>query len=455
MGISYQILLFNSKRPFSNFLVRQIYIILLLTISNIAFSQDSITLTVIDKKWDVKKKNILRHVTSFQKKEQDSIVVENGIVIKEITQAYFAINKNHENKPAINLNLTYGLTTTGLLCIIIEFIHEKVSVAKKIFYREFKAISNNEELFKYAVHFNSGESVHTQKGLASNELISLRLLPTKSNGTFFESAEEYKKQKSINTDIFIEKYYSQLFKIDSQEYEICIIPHPLVYPLFYYDSTNYDARKTFLNIYKKFSNRDSLVSYGILASYVESTRKKKYLKIGEQQFEVKNLDYSKKAVKLVKKTIFNNESNSNAEPIDFSLRNLNTETDEKLSLTNPSGFTLLYFTGSWCLPCQTVLPDLSTFYSKYQGSVKVISIQKELDLTKAQQYFRTNKISWTSFYEKLNCPEDSCISNRFSISAYPSFLLFDKRGNLVIRTESDNGLKQIESVVTRLLQSTD
>ena len=143
MGISYQILFFNSKRPFSNFLVRQIYIFILLTVSNVAFSQDSITLTVIDKKWDVKKKNILRHVTSFQKKEQDSIVVEKGIVIKEITQAYFAINKNHENKTAINLNLAYGLTTTGLLCIIIEFIREKVSVAKNIFYREFKAIPNN------------------------------------------------------------------------------------------------------------------------------------------------------------------------------------------------------------------------------------------------------------------------------------------------------------------------
>ncbi len=84
--------------------------------------------------------------------------------------------------------------------------------------------------------------------------------------------------------------------------------------------------------------------------------------------------------------------------------------------------------------------------------IKRDPFQKEINLTKAKEYYKENKVSWDAYFEKLKCSEDTCISNLYSISAYPSFLLFDQKGNLVFRSESDNGLKQIESVVGKLLQ---
>ena len=68
-------------------------------------------------------------------------------------------------------------------------------------------------------------------------------------------------------------------------------------------------------------------------------------------------------------------------------------------LDSLNGYTLVFFTGSWCGPCKPVLDSLLIFYKQYP-QINIISVNQESDTMKFIKHVEDYKIPWKIIYDK-------------------------------------------------------
>jgi thiol-disulfide isomerase/thioredoxin len=115
-------------------------------------------------------------------------------------------------------------------------------------------------------------------------------------------------------------------------------------------------------------------------------------------------------------------------------------------------YTVIEFGGSWCKPCNEILPQIEKLYEKVKDSIKVISIFKESNLQNAMLYFKKVKPRWDAYFEVLNCDTADCLAKLFGVGLYPTVILVDKTGKELFKATGLDCIRQLNDFLKNNLK---
>ena len=121
----------------------------------------------------------------------------------------------------------------------------------------------------------------------------------------------------------------------------------------------------------------------------------------------------------------------------FGITNLD---DKKISLIKDivakNDYTLVDFWGTWCGPCIAELPSLAEAYSQYKDKLPFVSVAFDSDLDKIKPLMEKNGIVWQQYY--LSKAQEKAQAEKYSINSFPTFMLIDKKGQVIYRSDRDD-----------------
>jgi thiol-disulfide isomerase/thioredoxin len=121
-------------------------------------------------------------------------------------------------------------------------------------------------------------------------------------------------------------------------------------------------------------------------------------------------------------------------------------------LENFTGYTLLFFTGSWCKPCKPVLDSLFTLYNR-KLNINIININREDGTDKLNQYLAKYKIPWQVILDKTDEQRESSYKYNYEIGGYPTlFFINPDRKILRVVVSKDNCIQLINEIETNDLK---
>ncbi|HEY1165730.1 MAG TPA: TlpA disulfide reductase family protein [Chitinophaga sp.] len=112
-------------------------------------------------------------------------------------------------------------------------------------------------------------------------------------------------------------------------------------------------------------------------------------------------------------------------------------------------YVLLDFWGSWCNPCISAIPDLVRLDQTYRGILSIVNIayDEKKNLAALHKLIKENKMHWIHLFEDNKDKNNAAIINRFKVEAFPTQILIDPEGKIVLRT---TGIGQSSLVEARL-----
>lgn len=235
---------------------------------------------------------------------------------------------------------------------------------------------------------------------------------------------------------FVNEYREGVTKLAGKEYTItCITAY---HPPFFYDSAN---TKVFVSGH---SDGVSPVPYNLGDTLLVEDAKYSIAAIDPVGSEIV-LKYAGKGTSVV-----GSEPGQMAYPITC------TDMDGQPFELNALGgkYVLLDFWGSWCNPCISAIPDLVSLNEKYKQTLSIVSIayDEKKNLPVLNKLIRENRMQWIHLFEDNRDKNGFSIVNRFKVEAFPTQILIDPQGKIVLRTvgvgKSDlmeNRLKAVSS----------
>jgi len=132
-----------------------------------------------------------------------------------------------------------------------------------------------------------------------------------------------------------------------------------------------------------------------------------------------------------------------------------------LSITNAEGdvislndfkgkYIYLFFWTTWCTPCTKEFTILSELYTIYKNEIEFLGISCDKEYSSTYHFLNEKKYPWRNLY--LN--NDLNIIDNYQIRSYPTFVLIDKKGN-IIRYPAPMPSQKIERLFGRLLLTED
>lgn len=104
---------------------------------------------------------------------------------------------------------------------------------------------------------------------------------------------------------------------------------------------------------------------------------------------------------------------------------------------------LLDFWGAWCLPCRKISPALKELYRKYSSAgLTIISIASDDTFSGVKSYLKESGIKWGNIFENRN--NSSGYSHKYKVQEYPTFILIDNNGRIILRQSGIDHFDQIE-----------
>lgn len=188
------------------------------------------------------------------------------------------------------------------------------------------------------------------------------------------------------------------------------------------------------------SKNGTLLSYSI----------KDTIKLDNDLLTVKEISYKKREIifKILdkKNSVIGYREGDKFANIEFQdiLNGENYNTD---SLLKKKDFLLIDFWGTWCQPCMELTPDLIEMQKKYYSKLNILSFAYDKNKSDVLNYINKNKMNWTHSYIKGNAKDKTSqpkIIENLRIRAYPTFILIDSQGLIVLRGSGKSILEQIE-----------
>lgn len=122
---------------------------------------------------------------------------------------------------------------------------------------------------------------------------------------------------------------------------------------------------------------------------------------------------------------------------------------EVLLFSGNKSFTLLDCWGTWCGPCKALTPDLKKMAKKFSDRLEIVGLALDDSIQPVRKYLKKNSIRWNNLFIPVKKSGGPRIVNQLKIIAYPTFILTNKDGLILIRTNSAGGLKEIASFLEK------
>ncbi|KAL7557984.1 hypothetical protein ACA910_000031 [Epithemia clementina (nom. ined.)] len=105
-------------------------------------------------------------------------------------------------------------------------------------------------------------------------------------------------------------------------------------------------------------------------------------------------------------------------------------------------FVLLYFSASWCPPCQAFSPMLKSFYKLVNDKIEIIYISSDKSVSQFEEYFGT--MPWLSLPVAGTAAIKSALAQSMQISGIPALIVMTREGGLFV---TDKAREQVTTCV--------
>jgi thiol-disulfide isomerase/thioredoxin len=149
---------------------------------------------------------------------------------------------------------------------------------------------------------------------------------------------------------------------------------------------------------------------------------------------------------------FINTGSYSGHALDFQRKDLISK--RNIQLTDFRGkYVLLDFWGSWCLPCIEGIPELKKLAATYSEKLEIISIafDRDADIPKLKSIVRTYDMDWHHIREPREFNDSSNLTKKYDIRAYPTFVLIDKEGQIVLKAIGAEGLSRVRDRLSEMV----
>lgn len=116
------------------------------------------------------------------------------------------------------------------------------------------------------------------------------------------------------------------------------------------------------------------------------------------------------------------------------------------SVLKKKKFLLIDFWGTWCQPCIAGIPGLIKVYEKYKNDIELISVasEKNVDTLLLLEAIKKYKMNWQQMLVKNSESEKPySILYKYRINAYPSLLMINDKGMILMRIIGYKGTEQV------------
>lgn len=131
---------------------------------------------------------------------------------------------------------------------------------------------------------------------------------------------------------------------------------------------------------------------------------------------------------------------------------MTTLTGDKLVAQDLRGkVVLLVFWGTWSPPSYASIPFLKGQAKRSaKDPLVVVSISTDADQAALRKFVADNAMSWPQVWD-----HDHSISSSFAIQTYPTFIVFDGKGNIALRSEGwfEETAAELASAIARSLRA--
>ncbi|MCO5240209.1 MAG: TlpA family protein disulfide reductase [Chitinophagaceae bacterium] len=123
---------------------------------------------------------------------------------------------------------------------------------------------------------------------------------------------------------------------------------------------------------------------------------------------------------------------------------------EKISIPSANRYILLDFWGTWCNPCHKLVPDVKKIYVQHSEHLNILGIAYDDNKEKVIKYLEKNKIFWPQIFENMKNSNSSSAVEFFRVDTFPTFILINDKGKIVVRGNSKESLNRIDSVLVNV-----
>jgi thiol-disulfide isomerase/thioredoxin len=102
-------------------------------------------------------------------------------------------------------------------------------------------------------------------------------------------------------------------------------------------------------------------------------------------------------------------------------------------------YTLLDFWGTWCAPCRELTNELKEIHDRYHDKLEIVSIAYDDSLDNVTSYLEEKDIHWPNCFDPQR---NSLVTSKFNVSAFPTFILLDKEGKIILRGTAQDALEK-------------
>jgi len=281
-----------------------------------------------------------------------------------------------------------------------------------------------------------GQEVHCQfayKGKVYDRKINLQMSPYQ---TAFRYSNAEEQQHYIVA--FVNEYRAGKAKIGGKEFAIaCVTAY---HPPFFYDSVN---TQIFIH---EASKSTSPASYNLGDTILVRDNKYNIAAIDPMGSEI-IFKYAGKGASI-----------TGSQPGEYAYAIACPAMDgQPFALNALHGrYVLLDFWGSWCNPCISAIPDLVRLDQKYRDILSIVNIayDEKKNLPALHKLIKENKMQWTHLFEDNKDKSGASIVNRFKVEAFPTQILIDPEGKIILRATGTGNSSQIEARLRAVPRST-
>lgn len=410
-------------------------------------SQPAISLNLEKQKWDYERKAFF--ISRLRPEETVSqpggpVYLQNRDTLIRFAQFNILLQAKTDRIPTNSLNILAGASSQKAQAIIVVDKNNNDSFLDDTVYTiDLRTPVRSGEAYYARLPLINVDSVKVFTAQNKKEYISLqlRLGIAVSSETFIENIEQLRKSEQIFLDIYPSNYFAAPVHSGNQFYDFVIAEDPVAQNL-----RNYPGSKTndlVVLFFKKLETKDSLINIIPVISLDRPQHKKNNaFVIGADTFKISSVSLDQRKLNLSK--INHLYFVQNQTPI---------ENSPALSeILSDSAYTLLNFSGSWCKPCEAILPKLKALHKQYSDKIKFVTIAVENDISAAGLYKEKANADWQMVYENINCNSGGCLKTDLQVTAFPTLILMAPNKKIILRQVGSGGAEPIEQKMKELVK---